>query len=464
MSMSLSVVILAAGLGKRMRSLKPKVLHEVLGKPMLRHVIDAVKPLKPSKTVVVVGNGADTVMAQVNDSSLSFVIQKKLLGTGNALDIAKKALKGESAVLVLNGDCPLITTKTLRDLISKHRRSGNMLSYLSFFNDLVSGYGRTVRGDDGKIVGIVEDKHASSHEKTVCTELNGGVYLMKPEVLDYIGNIKKNASSGEYYLTDLVNILSKKGKKVETYIYPEEEILGVNSRLDLYNVSQIFQGRVISRLLEKGVTFIDPYRSVVHPEASIGKDSVIYPNTYIEGRTSIGSGCVIYPGSRIVDSSLEADVVIKDNSLIEESRIKKGAAIGPLAHIRPQSVIGRNAKVGNFVEIKKSSLGDGTKASHLSYLGDAVIGKDVNIGAGTITCNYDGKKKHKTVIGSGSFIGSDTQIVAPVTIGKGAYVAAGATVTRDVPAGALAISRAEQKNISDWKNRSRLKTKGRRPE
>lgn len=462
MSMGLSVVILAAGLGKRMKSLKPKVLHEILGRPMLRHVIDAVMPLKPAKIVVVVGNGADNVVGRMNDRGLSFVIQKKLLGTGNALDIAKKALNGSSAILVLNGDCPLITTKTLRGFLVNHRRSGNSLSYLSFFNEAVSGYGRTVRGDDNMIIGIVEDNHASSHEKAECKELNGGVYAMKPEVLNFIGRIKKNASSGEYYLTDLVNILSKEGKKVDTYICPEEEILGVNSRADLYNVSRIFQDRVISELLKKGVTFIDPHRSVVHPGVSIGKDSIIYPNTYIEGKTSIGSNCVIYPGARIVDSFIEEDVVIKDNSLIEESRIKTGASIGPLAHIRPQSIIGRNAKVGNFVEIKKTSLGDGTKASHLSYLGDAVIGNDVNIGAGTITCNYDGKKKHKTVIGNGVFIGSDTQIVAPVTIGKGAYVAAGATVTKDVPAGALAISRAEQKNIADWENRSRLKTKGRR--
>lgn len=463
--MNLSVVILAAGHGKRMKSLRPKVLHDLLGRPMLRYVVDAVKPLKPEKIVVVAGNGADTVMERVNDRSLSFVIQRRLLGTGNALSIAKKALKKSTTVLVLNGDCPLVTSKTLRGFLLKHSRSRNILSYLSFIDGSLTGYGRTIRDNDGKVIGIVEDKHASRHEKRVFKELNGGVYAMKPEAFSFIGRIKKNASSGEYYLTDLVNIASKAGKRLDTYICPAEDILGINSKEDLFKVSRILQNRIISGLLKKGVTFIDPDRSVVHPDVSIGKDSIIYPNTYIEGRTSLGRNCVIYPGSRIVDSSIEDEVVVKDNSLIEESKVKKGAVIGPLAHLRPESIIGKNAKVGNFVEIKKSTIGDGTKASHLSYLGDAVLGDYVNIGAGTITCNYDGKKKHKTIIKSRVFIGSGTQLVAPVTIGERAYVGAGATITRNVPDGSLATSRVKQKNLANWAEKQlrvksgKLKTK-----
>jgi bifunctional UDP-N-acetylglucosamine pyrophosphorylase/glucosamine-1-phosphate N-acetyltransferase len=456
--MNLSVVILAAGLGKRMKTRKPKVLHEVLGRPMLQHVIDAVKPLKPDRIVVVVGNGAEEVKAQVTGSGIYYVTQKRLLGTGNALAVAKKALKNKSSILVLNGDCPLITTKTLRGFLAKHRRSRNDLSYLSFIDGSLKGYGRTIRDSAGRVTGIVEDRHATRHQKKAFTELNGGVYVLRPETLSFLGRIKKNRDSGEYYLTDLINILTRAGKKVNTYICPHEEILGVNSREDLYKVSKIFQARVIAGLLKKGVTFVDPGRTVVHPRVSIGRDSIIYPNTFLEGATSLGSGCVVYPGSRIIDSSIGNEVTVKDNTLIEESRIAKGASIGPLAHLRPRSIIGRNAKIGNFVEIKKSTIGDGTKASHLSYLGDAELGKDVNIGAGTITCNYDGQKKHKTVIRSGVFIGSDTQLIAPVTVGKGAYVGAGATVTKDVPAGALAVSRVEQKNIADWKKR-KLKNK-----
>ncbi|MBI4842973.1 MAG: bifunctional UDP-N-acetylglucosamine diphosphorylase/glucosamine-1-phosphate N-acetyltransferase GlmU [Nitrospirae bacterium] len=457
--MELSVVILAAGLGKRMKSLKPKVLHEALGKPMLQHVMDAVMPLKPVRTVIVAGSGADAVMKEVTGSGLSFVIQKRLLGTGDALSTAKKELSRKGTILVLNGDCPLITTKTLRTFLLRHRRGGNCLSYLSFVNDSLSGYGRTIRDGKGRVAGIIEDKHASVAEKAKFREFNGGVYVMEHEALGFLNRIKRNPSSGEYYLTDLIAILLKAGKKVDTYICPEEDILGVNSREDLCRVSKVLQERVISGLLKKGVTFTDPSRSLVHSRVTIGKDTVIYPNTYIEGKSSIGSGCVIYPGSRIIDSIIGDDVKVKDNSLIEKSIVKKGASIGPMAHLRPESVIGSGAKVGNFVEIKKSTLGRGVKASHLSYLGDAVIGDDVNIGAGTITCNYDGRKKHKTVIGTGAFVGSDTQFVAPVTVGKGAYVGAGSTITKDVPDFALGVSRSEQKNIAGWGRTNKLKVK-----
>jgi len=456
--MKLSTVILAAGQGKRMHSSVPKVLHKVLGKPMLQYVIDAVKPLKPENLVVVVGNGAELVKRQINDSDLTYVVQKKLLGTGNALATAKRVVK-KGTILVLNGDSPLITTETLKELLKNHRRDKNILSFLFFVDDSLSGYGRIVRDTDGRITGIVEDRHLTPSDKGRLKELNGGVYVMEFEVLDYIGKIKKNNASGEYYLTDIVGILSRMGKKIETYRCSSQEIHGVNTREDLYKVSMILNRRIISEWMKKGVTFIDPETSIVHPSASIGKDTIIYPNTYIEGKTSIGKNCVIYPGTRICGSTLGDGVIIKDNTLIEDSIIGDGSTIGPFAHLRPHSVIGCGVKIGNFVEVKKSTIGDGTKAAHLTYLGDAEVGEKVNIGAGTITCNYDGQNKYVTRIEAGAFIGSDSQLIAPVTVGKGAYVAAGATVTKSVPPGALAISRAPQRNLEGWVKRKGLRAK-----
>lgn len=456
--MNLTTVILAAGMGKRMRSDVPKVLHEALGSPMLLHTIDAVRKLKPSKLVVVVGNGAEQVKKRVDDGRMSFVLQKKLLGTGDALLSAKKELK-KGTVLVLNGDCPLITAKTLKGLIAKHKRNKNALSFLSFIDGTMSGYGRIIRDEKGRATGIVEDKHATPDQKTKFKELNGGVYVIETEILKHLGRIKKNSSSGEYYLTDMIGLVAGSGGRLDAYNCPAEEIRGVNNRRELFEISNILRQRVVSELMKKGVTFIDPDTSLVHASVKVGRDTVIYPNTYLEGNTVIGRDCVIYPGARICGSRIGDGAVIKDNTLIEDSRIARGASVGPFAHIRPGSVIGRDARIGNFVEIKKAVIGEGTKASHLSYLGDADIGSNVNIGAGTITCNYDGKNKFKTKIRSGVFIGSDSQLVAPVTIGKGAYVAAGATVTKDVPAGSLAISRTEQRTLMDW---ARTRTKARK--
>lgn len=458
--MNLNVVILAAGRGKRMKSQIPKVLHEVLGMPMIRYALDAVKPLRPQNTIAVIGNGAELVRKRMaGETRLSFVIQKQLLGTGNALAIARRKLKN-GMVLVLNGDCPLITTKTLKTLIGKHRRNKNALSLLSFRDNSLSGYGRISRDEKGRITGIVEDKHATPDEKRKFKELNGGVYIMEEGVLEHLSLIKKNSASGEYYLTDIVGIAARDGKRVEAYQCASEEIRGVNTREELFRVSEILRNRITKKWMLSGVTFIDPETSFVSPLAHIGKDTVIYPNTYLEGRVRIGKNCMIYPGARISESILGSGVVIKDNTVIEESKIGNGSAIGPFAHLRPHSIIGRSVKIGNFVETKKSVIAEGAKASHLTYLGDAVIGKNVNIGAGTITCNYNGSNKFKTVIESDVFIGSDSQLVAPVKIGKGAYVAAGATITRDVPAGDLAISRTKQQNLKDWVKKRQLRVKG----
>jgi len=447
--MNLSVVILAAGLGKRMYSQTPKVLHEALGKPLLQHVLDAVAPLKPAKTIVVVGNGARQVMEKTDNGAVRFVVQKKLLGTGDALSTAMPEL-GRGPVLVLNGDGPLITTRTLKSLLKKHVRNRNALSFLTFLDESMSGYGRILRDNRGRVTAIKEDKHATAAEKNAYKELNGGIYLIEKNALRHLSRIRKNSSSGEYYLTDIVSLVSSEGKRLDAYRCPPEEIRGVNTRRELYEVSDILRNKCITRLMERGVTFLDPATAMVHPSVRIGRDSVIYPNTCLEGETSLGRRCVIFPGTRIRDSILGNEVTVKDNTLIEKSRIGDGVVIGPFAHLRPDNVIGRNAKIGNFVELKKSSIGNGTKASHLSYLGDAEIGNNVNIGAGTITCNYDGTNKFKTTIERDVFIGSDTQIVAPVTIGRGAFVAAGSTITQDIPSGALAISRTSQQNIENW--------------
>ena len=462
--MNLSIVILAAGLGKRMNSDAPKVLHEALGKPLLQHVLDAVSALKPAKTIVVIGNGAQKVIEKIDNGNIQFVIQKKLLGTGNALSVAREKLNN-GPVLVLNGDGPLITTNTLKILLKRHRQKKNMLSFLTFMDDSMSGYGRVIRDERGQITAIKEDKHTTPAEKKSFKELNGGIYLMERAALQYLGRIRKNSRSGEYYITDIVSLVSAAGKKLEAYTCEQEEIRGVNTRLELYEVSEIMRRKCISKWMKKGVTFLDPGTSIVHSSVIIGRDSVIYPNTYLEGKTSLGKKCVIYPGARICDSSLGNEVTVKDGTLIEKSRIRDGGVIGPFAHLRPNTLVGRNAKIGNFVELKKTTIGSGTKASHLSYLGDAEIGKNVNIGAGTITCNYDGVNKFKTKIEPDVFIGSDSQLVAPVKIGRGAYVAAGATITQDVPPGALAISRASQQNLKNWvhsrilKKKRNLKTK-----
>ncbi|KPK02089.1 MAG: hypothetical protein AMK71_03470 [Nitrospira bacterium SG8_35_4] len=458
--MNLSVVILAAGLGKRMYSQTPKVLHEALGKPLLQHVLDAVAPLKPAQTIVVIGNGAQKVIETIDNGSVQFVIQKKLLGTGNALAVAREKLN-KGPVLVLNGDGPLITTKTLKTLLKRHAQSRNILSFLTFVDDSMSGYGRVIRDERGQVTAIKEDKHTTPAEKNRFKELNGGIYLMESGALGYLGRIRKNSTSGEFYITDLVSLLSAAGTKLGAYNCPQEEIRGVNTRKELYEVSEIMRRACIAKWMRKGVTFLDPETSIVHSSVTIGRDSVIYPGTYLEGKTLLGKKCLIYPGTRICDSSLGNEVIIKDSTLIEGSRIRDGAVIGPFAHLRPHTVVGRNAKIGNFVELKKSTIGNGTKASHLSYLGDAEIGDNVNIGAGTITCNYDGTNKFKTKIEPGVFIGSDTQLVAPVVIGKGAYVAAGATITQDVPPGALAISRPSQQNLKNWVRTRVLKTKKR---
>lgn len=458
--MSIACVILAAGIGKRMNSILPKVLHRVCGAPMLQYVVDAAEGLNPVKKILVVGQHHNEIKSAILGKGISHVTQKEPRGTGDALLSARGVLSNfKGTVLVLNGDIPLISTDTLKRFISHSKKSKDLLSVLSFIAEDPSAYGRILRDSSGKAVKIIEHKDATQEQRKV-REVNSGVYALSPDAMSLLKKIKLNKKKGEYYLTDILEIAARDGLKTGVHCADSEvELMGINTRQELLSAEWIMQTKIIDSHIRSGSRFVDPSSVHIHSGVSIGRDAVIYPNVYLEGSTRIGCGSIILPNVRIADSVIGNNAVIKDSSVIEGSVVKHGAQVGPFAHLRPGSTIGPDARIGNFVEVKKSVVGRGTKASHLSYIGDATIGKDVNIGAGTITCNYDGNKKHKTVIRDGVFIGSDTQIVAPVRIGKGAYIGAGSTITKDVPPMSLSISRSKQKNIEGWA-RKRMKGQG----
>ncbi len=449
--MRTACVILAAGQGKRMKSPLPKVLHRVCGMPMLQSVIDTARRLDPEHLIIVAGRHIDLFRKKIPDPDIQFVLQKAPRGTGDALKSALPALKGfTGVVVVLNGDAPLISPATIRKFLRMHQREKADISALSFAATDPTGYGRIVRESGGRFVAIIEEKDADRGQRAV-REVNSGVYAMNIKVLSLLDNIALNRRKREYYLTDIIGLAMKRGLSVHAFLIGrEDEFMGVNTRDELLRASEVMRQAIVRRLISKGVDIIDPASVFIHPHASVGKGSVIYPNVFIEGRTRIGRGVIIYPHVRICNSTVSDGAVLKDATVVEGARIKTGASIGPFAHVRPGSQVGEDAKIGNFVELKKALIGKGAKASHLSYLGDTKIGRDVNIGAGTITCNYDGKNKHRTVIEDMVFIGSDTQLVAPVRVGKGAYIGAGSTITKDVPAGSLAVSRTEQRTIANW--------------
>jgi bifunctional UDP-N-acetylglucosamine pyrophosphorylase/glucosamine-1-phosphate N-acetyltransferase len=447
--MNLSVIVLAAGLGTRMRSEVPKVLHPLCGKPMLHYVLEALSPLKPEEIIVVV-NKSHKELKDYLGERVKIAIQDKALGTGHALKAGLKELKDSGTVLVINGDTPLIKAETLKTFIKLHSKDRNSLSLLSFFPSDPSAYGRIIRNGNGKVIAIKEKTDLTPEELNI-REVNSGIYLMEPNVLSLVNLIKKNPLKGEYYLTDIVSITLKKGLKVDAYCLGDEtEFVGINTRKELSTASAIMRKRINENLMLQGVTMIDPENTYIESDVKVGMDTTIYPGVFIEGKTTIGKNCIIHSNVRIVNSIIGDGVTIKDSSVIEDSVIKDNVTIGPFAHLRPGSVISENVKIGNFVEIKKSIIGEGTKAMHLSYIGDAEVGRNVNIGAGTITCNYDGFKKHKTIIEDNVFIGSDTQLVAPVKVSKGAYIGAGSTITKDVPPECLAITRTPQRHIPDW--------------
>lgn len=459
--MNLVGVILAAGLGKRMNSHIPKVLHKICDTPMLQYVLDRINELAPRKVIVVVGKHFKEIRdALKRGDSISFIQQRKPKGTGDALLKTNRALKGfRGTVLVINGDTPLIRHETLKRFLNLHKQKMNVISVLSFAAQNPSSYGRILRDQSERATSIIEDRDTADNQKDI-KEVNSGIYAVESEAIPVLKEIRLNESKGEYYLTDVVGIARDKGFKVDAFcIGSEDELMGVNTQGEMEKVRQIMRERIVHGWLNKGVSFMDAGSVFISPDVRIGRGSQIYPNVYLEGNTRVGRGCTIYPNVRILDSIIGAESVIKDSTLIENSVVKKGASVGPFARIRPDSQIGESSGIGNFVEVKKSVIGAGTKAGHLSYIGDSRIGNNVNIGAGTITCNYNGHKKYITVIEDDVFVGSDSQLIAPVKVGRGAFIGAGSTITEDVPSMALALSRVKQRNLNDWVTKRQLKFK-----
>ncbi|WP_323053748.1 bifunctional UDP-N-acetylglucosamine diphosphorylase/glucosamine-1-phosphate N-acetyltransferase GlmU [Thermoanaerobacter sp. RKWS2] len=444
----LVTLILAAGLGKRMKSKHPKVVHKVCGKPMIEWVVDAVEEIGSKEVIVVVGHKAEEVK-EVLKERVKYAYQEVQLGTGHAVMMAEDLLPEEGNVLILTGDTPLITSNTLKELINFHIKEGNSVTILSSVLEDPTGYGRIIRDKSGNVIRIVEDKDATEEEKSI-HEINSAMYVMDiAKLKKALRMITNNNAQGEYYLTDAVEIIRDMDGKIGAFTVPSEEITGVNSRVQLFEAEKIMRKRINYRHMENGVTIVDPDTTYIGAEVEIGADTVVLPGCVIEGKTKIGSDCEIGPNCRIVDSEI-GDGCSVTYSVILSSKIKNNVKIGPFAHIRPETVIQSNVKIGDFVEIKKSIIDEGSKVPHLTYVGDAEVGKNVNMGCGSITVNYDGKQKHKTVIGDNVFVGCNVNLVAPVKIGNNAYIAAGSTITEDVPEGALAIARSRQTNKEGW--------------
>jgi bifunctional UDP-N-acetylglucosamine pyrophosphorylase/glucosamine-1-phosphate N-acetyltransferase len=442
-----------------MKSRLPKVLHKISGQSLIECVLGVSDAVSPDSVTLVVGHQAELVRIYLGRrDNLAFVVQEPQLGTAHALQQAEPVLSGRTGtVLMLSGDVPLLRPSTLRGLLETHREKKAAATVLTAMVERPHGYGRIVR-EDGEIARIVEERDASPAEKTI-REINSGIYAFDlPPLFEALRGIASNNAQGEFYLTELVAIYRRRQLTVSTCLVAEAgEIRGINSRQELAEAGMVVRQRKNEELMAAGVTLVDPATTYIDASVEIGADTIIQPGVVIEGQTTIGSACEVQAHVRITDSVIGDRVTIKNFCVIASTRIASGAAVGPFAHLRPDTVIGENARVGNFVELKKTTLGAGSKANHLSYLGDATIGAHVNVGAGTITCNYDGVTKSQTVIEDGAFIGSDTQLVAPVTIGSGAYVAAGSSIVEDVPAGALGIARARQSNLDGWverKNRS----------
>ena len=449
------IVILAAGQGTRMRSSIPKVLHPIAGRSMIERVMQTAEAISPETVTVIVGHQADMVRAELGDiPNIAFALQEPQLGTAHALRQAESLLSGRLGTLVLlSGDVPLLSRQTLMRLVDTHRGSGAAATVVTATVERPYGYGRIVR-TRGRVARIVEERDASPAQRQI-TEINSGIYAFDlAPLFEALRSIASQNVQGEYYLTDLIAIYRRRKLTVETLLVDNpQEIRGINSRSELAEVSRLVRQNKNEELMAAGVTFIDPATTYIDPDAEIAPDTVIHPGVIIEGRTTIGSACEIQAYVRISDSQIGDRVTINSFSLISGAHVAAGAALGPFAHLRPGATVGEGAKVGNFVELKNTNLGPRSKVNHLSYLGDATVGADVNVGAGTITCNYDGVGKHKTVIGDGAFIGSDSQLIAPVTVGKGAYVGAGSSITEDVPAGALGIARGRQSNVEGWAER-----------
>ncbi|NJD67382.1 MAG: bifunctional UDP-N-acetylglucosamine diphosphorylase/glucosamine-1-phosphate N-acetyltransferase GlmU [candidate division NC10 bacterium] len=446
----LCTVILAAGQGTRMRSKLPKVLHPVAGLPMIAYVIEACRPLQAKRTLVIGGHQAERVKQALAGEAVEFVYQPEQRGTAHALLHTQDALAGFNGdLLVVSGDTPLLATQTLDVLLRAHREARALATVLTTDLSDPTGYGRVVRSATGGLLRIVEELEATPQERQI-HEINAGVYCFAAQPLfEALQAIRPSAVKRELYLPDAIELLRDRAGGVRACRTADpDEVRGVNTRAELAEVHRLLWRRAAQRLLAEGVTLLDPERTYIGPLARIGPDSILYPNVILEGQTQIGEGTTIYAGCRIRNSIIGDDTVILDGCIIQESQIGDGCQVGPYAHLRPEARLQQHAKGGNFVEVKKSVVGEGSKVPHLSYIGDTTIGERVNVGAGTITCNYDGFAKHRTVIEDDVFVGSNAILVAPVSVGRGAIIAAGSTITEDVPPDALAFGRARQVNKS----------------
>lgn len=449
-------IILAAGQGTRMKSSTSKVLHEIFHKPLVYYPIEAARYAGAQEVCLVVGHKSEEVMKTFGDT-VKYALQAERLGTGHAVMQAMDFIGDDGEILVLYGDTPLITAQTIEKMLAFHRKKKNAVTVLSALVDDPTGYGRIVRDESKHFVKIVEQKDATDEEKRI-TEINGGMYVFEAKHLkSALSKITNNNKQQEYYLTDTIEILLHEGYNVDAIaIMNPDDILGVNSREQLAQATAIMKQRINRKHMDNGVTLIDPHHTYIDPEVEIGQDTVIEPGCIIEGNTSIGENCIIGCNTKIRNCKVGNSVAIESSMLID-SQIDEGCHIGPFAYIRPNSHIGAKVKIGDFVEIKNATIGEGTKVSHLTYIGDADVGCDVNFGCGTVVVNYDGEKKHRTTIKDHAFIGCNTNLVSPVVIEENVYTAAGSTITQDVPKNSLAIARARQEIKPEWVTKKRQK-------
>ncbi|MED5508841.1 MAG: bifunctional UDP-N-acetylglucosamine diphosphorylase/glucosamine-1-phosphate N-acetyltransferase GlmU [Pseudomonadota bacterium] len=448
--MSLSIIILAAGKGTRMKSSKPKVMHTLGGKPLLQHVVDTAKLLNPTELAVVCGNGSDEVVPYLEAQGINTVMQHEQKGTGHAVEQAKAFFQKSDQVLVLYGDVPMIEVETLQALINEGDK--NSLKVLTALLDNPTGYGRIVRDFDDKMLRITEEKDADEETKLI-NEVNTGIMCIPAKWLDEaLAQLDNNNAQGEYYLTDLIAKAVEQGIEIDSVICEDEmEVAGVNNRVQLAELESYYQQKRATDLMMAGVTFRDPARVDIRGDLNAGQDITVDINVIFEGINTIGNNVEIGANCIIINSIIHEGAEILPNSIIENAEVGSGCAVGPYARLRPGSVLAAKAKIGNFVEVKNANIGLGSKVNHLSYIGDTDMGADVNIGAGTITCNYDGANKHRTVIGDRVFVGSDTQLVAPVTVEDGATIGAGSTIRKDAPGDALTLTVSKQKTVEGWK-------------